>query len=183
MSSLLIQHRKIVAPLLMFGAIAFALLLEAPANDFYPHWAKILAAPLGILFFLFTYRHYRDIKKLTLDKPWVIWTTAVGMYALALLLLPMYVLALNATIVREETLVFSGPVIKKYKFSKKPGYIIRISDTKTGEPIDLGVSSTEFGRIQIGVEYRICFYRGLLAIPFKWRYGENSGLCTLSRAI
>ncbi len=183
MSSLLIQHRKIVAPLLILEAIASAFLLEAPANDFYANWAKILAAPLGILFFSFTYRHYRDIKKLTLDKPLVIWTTAVAMYALALLLVPMYVLALNATIVREETLVFSGPVIKKYKFSKKPGYIIRISDTKTGESLDLGVSSTEFGKIQIGVEYRICFYRGLRDIPFKWRYGENSGLCTLSRAI
>lgn len=164
----------------MIGAIVSGFLFEAPANDFYPHWAKIFAAPLGALFFLFTYRHFEDLKKLTLDRPWAIWASAAALYPLALLLAPMYVLAVNAAVVLDEKFIFSGPVIAKYKFSKKPGYLITIQDTKTGEPLDLGVNPTEFGAIQIGVEYRICFYRGILDIPFKWRYGANSGLCALS---
>ena len=182
MGGLLIRYRKIVIPILMIGAFASIFLFEAPANDFYPHWAKTLAAPIGIALFLFTYWNLDAIKRLTLGSTWEIWGTVACLYPLALLLAPMYVLAANAAVARAETVMIRGLVTEKNKFSKKPGYLIKIQDKSTGKSFDLGVTAPEFDAVKIGAEYRVCFYIGGLGIPFKWRYGENGGLCSLSLA-
>ena len=164
-------------PIFMFGGLFWLMLIETTFNSGFDFMMKILALPLALIVFSFTYINQTALLAYS-NSLLKLWGVAIAFYLLLLLFSWPYLLVVNAVFRDEKPVVYTGEIIKKYEHRSSKNsnsYLITIRDIDTNEDIVLKLPYLYFQEAQVGQRYCTVFYRGLLGIPFRWRYVYNVG--------
>lgn len=180
MNRFIIRYGKALAILFVLGSLFFLIAIESIFNGGFYFAVKIIALPAGISIFGFTYVNREELKLLFPGRPWQMWLIAGLLYPLSLLFGWPYLMAINAIAVDKEPIIFNGPVLEKFITSgKTTSYHIRIKDFTSNKTVALNVGANRYSLITVGSEYCAVFNRGMLGIPFVWRFGTNPSVNTI----
>jgi hypothetical protein len=154
------------------GAMLFLVLIDSIFNGGFFFSVKLLWLPLAVVIFGFTWVN-RDLLRSETGssrKPWFI---ALLLYPVALLMSWPYMMALNAATARGGSLVYQGPIERKWihhggrRFGDSCEIDIR--DTHSSELITISVSSEKYASLSQGDTVTVEYMRGGFGIPYRWR--------------
>jgi hypothetical protein len=156
------------------GAVTFLLLIESTFNAGFMQSFKWMWFPLAALIFGFMWvtRYFFYEKARSHITPWV---TATIVYLIALLMVPPYVMAYNAFTTSGETIIYSGPIVRKWiHHGARSGdsYEIDLRDTHSGEMITIEVPRHKYDSLSVGDVITEKYLKGGLGIPFRWRFAK-----------
>ena len=157
----------------MAGAMLFLILIDFIFNGGFFFSVKVLWLPVAVVIFGFTWvnRDFLGAEMRSGRKPWFI---AATLYPVALLMSWPYVIALNAATARGDTLVYKGPVERKWIHHGSRRYgdtcEIDIRDKQSSEVITIPVSSEKYASLSEGETVTVEYMRGGFGIPYKWRF-------------
>ena len=176
---LILRYGNVIFIALALGAVLFANKVDTPTNAGLSDSVKLLALPLALLIFGYTYVNRALLTSLKPSQPWRPWVIAFFLYLLSLGIGWPYYLAINTLAVSEKPIIFSGTVVKKFistsRVSATPHISIKEQDIT--DPVTLPVTVEEYSKIEIGSRYSKCYQKGMLGIPFLWRNGSIPYIC------
>ena len=153
------------------GGGVFLWLIESVWNGGFSFSAKILWLPLAVLIFGFTWANRRFFRTAMRSgfKPWLM---AALLYPIALLMSWPYVMALNAATARGDTVVYKGPIERKWIHSNRSRDTCEVDlrNTQSAEVITVSVSHQTYASLSVGEMAEVTFMRGGFGIPYQWRF-------------
>lgn len=173
----LVRYGAILMMLFMLGGLFFLFRIESTFNGGFNFSAKILAAPVALGLFGFTYFNRRYLASFHPGKPWVPWLITTLSYPMCILFGWPWVMAVNAINFEDHTIAFEGPVVAKFTSGTGSTPEIRIRDVSSNELVELNISRATYSDLKVGSEYKECFRRGSLGIPYRWKDSSQAVSC------
>ena len=158
----------------IIGGLVFLLLIESVFNGGFYFSVKILWLPLMLLVFGFTWAKRHVLYDAT-KSIFKLWLFAAVFYPLTILFGWPYVMAFNAITASGDTIVYRGPVVRKWIGHSPRGddsCRIEVRDTDSGEIITITVPPERYASLAVGDVAAEEFLRGGFGIPYRWRFAK-----------